>query len=137
MSYGAAAALQSAVFAALSDNSALSGFVSGAIFDAEPAGVLPETYVSIGPEKVRSASDGSAGGAVHEISISVVTEEAGFAGAKTVAAAISDILVDADLPLSRGRLVSLRFLKAKAMRDDVGSNRRIDLSFRARIDDGS
>ena len=54
--------------------------------------------------------------------------------AKTIAAAISDSLGGASLSLARGRLVSLRFQRASARRIDEGEVRRIDLTFRARIE---
>lgn len=135
MSYALSAPLQTAVFGALESDVTLAGLVDGAVFDAEPTGALPPIYVTLGAETVRTRSDGTAGGAFHDFVISIVTEAAGFAGAKTVAGVISDRLVDADLVMSRGRLVSCRFLKAKAARDDVGTRRRIDLTFRARVDD--
>lgn len=136
MTYGVSAALQTAVFGALSGDTDLSNLVGGAIFDAEPAGLLPEIYVTLGAETVRAQSDASGGGAVHEFVISVVTDAAGFSMAKQAAVSICDVLIDADLELSRGRLVSCRFAKAKAARVENGTARRIDLSFRARVDDG-
>ena len=136
MTYGVSAALQTALFGALSGDADLSNLVSGAIFDAEPAGVLPEIYVTLGPETVRAGSDGSGGGALHEFVISVVTDAAGFATAKVAAVAVCDVLIDVELDLSRGRLVSCRFAKAKAARVEKGAARRIDLTFRARVDDG-
>ncbi len=135
MSYAISAALQSAVFQHLSLDPVLTSLVPGAIFDAEPSGTLPSTYVSLGPESARAQSDATAGGAIHEFQVSVITDAAGFQGAKTVAAAISDALIDADLVLGRGDLVSLRFYKARAARVDTGTARRIDLTFRARVDD--
>jgi len=135
MSYGVSAALQEAVYGALNGDTILASFVGGAIFDAEPSGVLPSLYVTLGAENVRASSDVTAGGAIHEFVVSVVTDAAGFSGAKTVAAAVSDVLVDADLNLSRGALVSCRFFKARAVRDEAGVTRRIDLTFRARVDD--
>ncbi|MEP3345268.1 MAG: DUF3168 domain-containing protein [Litoreibacter sp.] len=136
MTYAVSAALQGAVFGALAGDSGLSALVGGAIFDAEPAGSLPELYVTLGPENVRAGSDGSAGGALHEFVISVVTDAAGFSTAKQAGAAVCDLLIDADLALERGRLVSCRFLKAKASRVGTGAVRRIDMTFRARVDDG-
>ena len=136
MTYGVSAALQAAVYGALAEDGVLSSLVSGAIFDAEPAGSLPELYVTLGPESVRAGSDGSGGGAVHEFLISVVTDAAGFSTAKQAGVAVCDALIDADLALDRGRLVSCRFLKAKAARAESGTARRIDLTFRARVDDG-
>lgn len=132
MSYGGAAALQAAVFARLISFAGLSGV---AVYDAVPPGEAPEVFVLIGPEEARDASDQSGGGAEHRFSLSVISREAGFSGAKAVAAAVSDALVDADLVLSRGRLVGLGFLRAQARRRDNGAVRRIDLTFRARIED--
>ena len=135
MSYGVSAALQSAVFQRLQADTVLVALVGGDVFDAAPSGSVPVTYVSLGPEEVADASDKTGAGAVHEFTVSVVTEAAGFRGAKDVAAAISDALIDAPLDLARGRLVSLRFLKARARRVQDGDVRRIDLRFRARVED--
>ncbi|MEM9785020.1 MAG: DUF3168 domain-containing protein, partial [Pseudomonadota bacterium] len=54
---------------------------------------------------------------------------------KDAAAAVSDALVDADLTLARGTLVSLNFYKAKAARVGTGDMRQINLIFRARVAD--
>jgi len=85
MSYAVSSALQAAVFQALSGNAALTSLVGSAVFDALPAGTVPPLYVALGPERVRDASDQSGGGALHEVVISVVTDQAGFVGAKDVA----------------------------------------------------
>jgi len=135
MSYGVAGALQAAVYQHLVGDGALDALVSGAIFDAVPAGTVPDLYVSIGPEDVRDRSDKTGGGALHIFTVSVIDNGAGFARAKAAAAAVSDALVDASLTLSRGTLVSLRFDRARARRVQTGDLRRIDLTFRARVDD--
>lgn len=135
MSYGVAAALQEGVYQALVADTDLAGLVSGAIYDVVPAGSVPGTYVSLGPEDASEQSDGTGGGAVHRITVSVVTDAAGFQTAKQVAAAVSDCLDNAALGLNRGRLVSLNFLRAKARRMRSGEVRRIDLTFRARVED--
>ncbi|TMM54311.1 DUF3168 domain-containing protein [Sulfitobacter sabulilitoris] len=135
MSYGTAGALQSAIYGALVADAALDALVSGAIYDAVPSGTLPETYVSLGRETARDASDKSGTGAVHQVDVVVITSVPGFAGAKAVAAAVSDVLHDADLVLSRGRLVSLRFERAQARRIEQGTGREIVLRFRARVED--
>ena len=135
MSYGVSSALQQAVFQRLQADTALVTLVGTDIFDAAPPGIVPETYVSIGPEDVKDASDKSATGAVHEFTVSVVSDAAGFRTAKDVAAAVSDALVGAALVLSRGTLVSLTFLRAKAKRVQDADTRRIDLRFRARVED--
>ncbi|MHC0053108.1 DUF3168 domain-containing protein [Actibacterium sp. D379-3] len=135
MSYGAAAALQAAVYQRLVADAALAAIVGGAIYDAVPPGDLPATYVSIGPEDARDRSDKTGAGALHIFTISVVSNIAGFAQAKAVAAAVSDALNDAPLVLSRGTLVGLSFDRARARRVRNGDVRRIDLTFRARVDD--
>lgn len=134
MSYGIAAALQAAVYQRLLADAALGALVGTAIYDAVPPGTVTGTYVSLGPEDVLDASDKTGDGAVHDFVISVITDEAGFATAKAVAAAVSDALVDADLVLSRGHLVALWFLRAKARRVEKAETRRIDVIFRARVE---
>ncbi len=135
MSYAAAAALQQAVFQKLAGDSTLAALVSDAIYDVLPAGTLPPTYVTLGPEEARDRSDKSGGGAWHRFTVSIITESEGFYTAKQVAAAINDALVGADLTLSRGRLAGLHFNRARARREGTGNLRRIDLTFRARVDD--
>lgn len=136
MSYGNGEALQTAVYQHLQADAAIAALVGPAVYDALPVGSKPETYVTLGEEDVRDRSDVTASGAVHRFRVSVVTEASGYAGAKAVAAAISDALVDADLTLSRGRLVSLSFERASARRSGkAGRARRIDLRFRAHVED--
>ena len=135
MSYAAAAALQEAVFAHLSADPALSALLGGAIYDALPAGPVPPLYLALGPEVARDRSDITARGAEHDMTLAVVSDTAGFQQAKTVAAAVCDALLAPVLVLARGRLVAIRFLRANARRDGAGQRRRIELTFRARLDD--
>jgi hypothetical protein len=135
MSYGVSAALQSAVFQALSNDAVLDGYVSGAIYDAAPSGTVPSLYVSLGPEDVTDASDQTGHGARHGFIVSVVADTAGFLTAKEIAAVISDVLVDADLTLTRGTLIGLYFVSAKARRVQDSDVRRIDIRFMARVQD--
>ncbi|MCA0272690.1 MAG: DUF3168 domain-containing protein [Proteobacteria bacterium] len=134
MSYSVGAALQAAVYQKLVADTALEALVAGAIYDSVPPGTVTGTYVSLGPEDVRDASDQVGRGAVHEFTVSVVTDQAGFQSAKAVASAVSDALTDADLVLARGRLVGLWFLSARARRVEKADIRRIDLTFRARVE---
>lgn len=129
MSYGMAAALQAAIYQRLV---AQMGAVP--VLDAVPKGQRPGLFVLIGPEEVTDQSDKTGGGAEHRFVISVISEAAGFQVAKDTAVAVSDALVDAGLVLARGRLVGLRFLRASARRLDEGRVRRIDLTFRARVE---
>ncbi|GGH26045.1 Protein of unknown function [Cribrihabitans marinus] len=136
MSYGVSAALQAAVYQHLMADAGVGDQVGGAIYDALPPGELPATYVTLGPEEVRDASDGTGAAAWHRFTVSVVTDAAGFGAAKTLAGAICDALEDAPLGLSRGRLVGLRFERASARRTGAARRlRRIDLRFRARVED--
>ena len=135
MSYGVSAALQRSVYQRLIADPALSAEVGDAIYDVVPAGEIPSTYVSLGPEDVRDRSDKTGRGARHDFVVSVVTDAAGFQTAKSAAGAITDALVGADLALTRGRLVTLTFQRARALRVESGQVRRIDLSFRALVED--
>ncbi|KMW56581.1 Gene Transfer Agent (GTA) [Candidatus Rhodobacter oscarellae] len=135
MSYAMAAALQTAVFQRLETDLSLTALVGTAIYDAAPPGTIPGTYLVLGPEEVRDRSDASQAGAAHDFIVTVVSDGAGFQNAKNVATVVSDALVDADLVLSRGRLISLRFVRAKADRMSRGTQRKIDLRFRALVED--
>lgn len=135
MSYAISAALQRAVFAALTSDPAVADAVGGAVYDALPAGVLPDLYVSLGPEAVRVADDKTGTGAVHLFEVSVITEVPGFSAAKLAAGTVCDVLHDANLTLDRGRLVSMRFERARAGKIHKGAGRKIDLTFRARVED--
>jgi hypothetical protein len=132
MSYGVAAALQEALFDRLAALPELAGVP---VVDALPKGQAAGTFVLLGTEEVRDLSDATGGGAEHRLVISVVSTAAGFLTAKGLAVAISDALAGAPMVLARGRLVGLAFLRASARRRDEGKVRRIDLTFRARVED--
>jgi hypothetical protein len=132
MSYGVSAALQAAIYGRLTGFPALTGV---AVYDAVPSGGGTGTFVLLGPEEVMDQSDKTGGGAEHRLQISVISDAAGFLAAKNVGVAVSDALVGAGLTLTRGVLVSLLFVKAKARRIDEGDTRRIDMTFRARVQD--
>ncbi len=136
MSYGVSAALQAAVFQQLVDDRVISSQVGDAVYDAVPSGTLPQTYITLGPEEVREASDKTGKGTLHRFTVSVVSEAAGFSAAKTLAGAVCDALDGAALTLDRGRLVGLWFERASARRTGTGGAiRQIDLRFRARVED--
>ncbi|MBV2361327.1 DUF3168 domain-containing protein [Thalassococcus sp. CAU 1522] len=135
MSYALSAALQAAIYQHLANDAALQALVGSNVFDAMPEGSVPALYVLLGQESVRDASDVSGRGSWHDLGVSVVTASAGFQTAKDAAAAICDALIDAPLALTRGRLVGMAFRRARAVRAS-GGVRRIDLTFRARVDDG-
>lgn len=135
MSFAMSGPLQAAVYAALTADTALAAIVGSAIYDAVPTGTLPPIYVRLGSETVTDASDCSSAGALHVFAISVITTSPGFAQAKAAAAAISDVLHGGDFSLSRGRLVYLRFERARATREESAATRQIELRFAARVQD--
>ncbi len=135
MSYGAAAALQSAVFGLLDADADVKALSQGLVFDAAPTGEIPPLYVTLGPEEVRDRGEGTGHMARHDFTVSVVADQGGFLAAKSLAAAISDVLVDARPMLARGRVVQLDFRRASARRTGRGTRRRIDLRFSALVAD--
>ena len=114
--------LQTAVYDRLSGDADLRAIVGVHVYDAMPAGPVPDLYVLIGEESVKDASDQSGAGAVHDLSISV-----------QAAAAIWSALDSASLMPSRGRIVGLWFRASQAKRSSAGQ-RKIDLKFRARLE---
>lgn len=139
MSYAATAALQSAVYQVLRDSAALAALVGDAVYDAMPVAAPTGTYVALGPEEVKDAGDMTAAGANHDFVVSVLSgsdEANGFSAVKEVAVAVSDALENAGITLDRGHLAGLWFLRARARRAEKGAGRRVDMTFRARIDLG-
>lgn len=131
MSYASSAALQAALFGRLSALPALAGVP---VLDAVPHGSRPGTFVLIGPEEVRDQSDKSSAGAEHRVTISVISDAEGFLAAKSLAVAISDSLAGSVPVLARGRIVGVWFLRAVARRLSEGRVRRIDMTFRVRVE---
>ena len=135
MSYAMAVAVQTAIFQALRDDADLAALVGAAIYDELPKGALPSIYVTLGPETVEDRSDVTGAGSLHRLTLSVVSDAAGFAQAKTVGGVISDVLAR-PMALDRGQMVYLNFERAVAQRSgSAGKRRRVDLRFRARVDD--
>lgn len=135
MSYGMASALQAAVYQRLIADTGLQALIGTAVYDAMPPGSLPATFVVLGEEDVRDASDVTGAGARHDFTVSVVSDAQGFATAKAAAGVIGDALDGSPLTLTRGRLVGLWFQRARARRMGAGDQRRIDMRFRARTED--
>ena len=132
MSYGMAHALQAAIYQRLTAIPELAGVP---VADALPKGQGTGTFILIGPEDVIDQSDKTGQGAEHRFAVSVISDAAGFLAAKAVAVLVSDSLIGAPLVLARGRLSGLWFLKAVARRLDDGKARRIDMTFRARVEE--
>lgn len=140
MTYAISEPLQRAVFAKLAGDPNLSALVGADIFDAPlpfDGVATPDEYITIGPERVVEAGSASSSGAVHDFFVIVHSNSEGFGTAKTIAGAVCDVLLDAQLVLTRGHVVCLRFLRAKAELGRPPEKRRISLSFRAFVEDNS
>lgn len=135
MSYAISAALQAAVYQLLTADAALAALVAGRIHDQMPPGPVEGTYVSLGEETVRDRSDKTTAAAEHRLTVSVVSDEAGFRTAKDTAGRIGEILTGAVPSLTKGRVVAIHFISARARRVRAGQTRRIDLIFRAIVED--
>ena len=131
MSYAAASALQSAVYGRLTGFPALAGVT---VADAVAPGAGNGKFILLGPETASDRSDKTGAGVEHVFQVSVISDETGFLSAKVIAGHVSDALVGAGLSLASGTLVSLLFVRAVARRLKEGEHRRIDLTFRARVD---
>jgi Protein of unknown function (DUF3168) len=131
MSYAAAAALQTAVYGRLTGFPALAGVT---VVDAVAPGAGTGQFILLGPEATNDRSDKSGAGAEHQFQVSVISDDTGFLSAKVIAGHVSDALIGAGLTLTTGKLVSLYFVRAIARRLKEGEHRRIDMTFRARVD---
>lgn len=135
MSYAIAASLQRAIFARLAGEAEIIEIVGPNIYDAVPAGTEPEVFVLIGEEAVRDRSTKTSDGAHHDFTVSVFADQHGFANSKALAAIICDSLLASDLPLDRGRVTGVWFRRARTRRGRAPDRRRIDLQFRAHVED--
>ncbi|MEM8786764.1 MAG: DUF3168 domain-containing protein [Pseudomonadota bacterium] len=138
MSYVLSAALQSAVYQRLTQDAALMALVGQDVYDAPPQTApaeAPDLHVTLGEERVRDGSTKTSDGAVHDFTVTVHARTEGFSHPKAAAAAVCEALLPADLVLDRGHLVDLRLLNARAIRGRADQPRRVDLRFRAVLED--
>ncbi len=139
MTYALAWPLQQAVYAALQADPAIAALVEDRIYDAAPHAERTDApladYITLGDETVRAWDTADGQGSSHDFAVTVHSGGQGYAQSKALAGVICDVLVDADLALSRGRLIGLRFLQAQAQRGKGAERRRIALRFRAIIED--
>jgi len=134
MTLALSGALQGAIYAALVNDAGVTALVGAEIYDAPlpSGGAVPAgEFITLGPENVKPFNTATSEGAVHDFSVSIHSGANGFDAAKAVAAAVSTVLIDANLPISGGALVALRFVKAEAKRGIAPELRRIDMRFRA------
>ncbi len=142
MTYAFGWALQQGVFAALSAHPDIAALVADRIHDEPPhrgeldAATAAAPYLLLGEETVAPWDTASDRGAAHDLSISAVSSEPGFATVKRIAAAVCDAL-DGEIALARGRVAAVRFLGARTARGRRGQARRIDMRFRVIVEDAS
>lgn len=134
MSYLNGGAVQAALHARLRTDAGVAAAVGAAIHDELPEGGAAGTYLVLGEETVRDRSDADGPGAEHRVTVSVISDAAGFAAAKAAAAAVVAALTGAALPIGPARVVGLWFDRAEAYRQSAGGGRRIDLRFRLRTE---
>jgi hypothetical protein len=138
VTYALAAGLQAAIYARLTGDPELWDLVGERIYDApveeRPNDATPD-HVTLGEETVRAWTTKTSAGAIHDFDVTVHSGRDGFGAAKRIAAAVCAALVDAPLGIDGGRLVALRFLRAKAERGRAPEKRRIALRFRAVLDE--
>ncbi len=130
--------LQAAIYTALSNDSALVALVGTEIYDAPlpSGGNLPEgEHVTLGEEISRPFNSATSRGSIHDLAIFVHSTASGFSAAKEVVRAIGNVLDDANLPISGGHMVRLQFLRARARRGVAPELRRIELRFRAVLEE--
>ncbi|MQY41656.1 DUF3168 domain-containing protein [Epibacterium sp. SM1969] len=134
MSYATSAALQMAIYDALQSDSAVSSVLSGHIYDALPSGSLPAIYALIGTEEARDRSDKTHSATLYLVTIRVISESAGFVGAKQAAGAICDAILGSNMVMTRGAISGCWFDRAYA-RSLKSGGREVSLRFRFHVDD--
>lgn len=138
MSYAMSHALQEAVFTTLTQDAGLLALVGQDIYDAPPQvdpAEVPAVSVTLGPERVRDGSTKTSSGAVHDFTVMVHARTEGFSRPKAAAAAVCEALLDVPITLARGHLINLRMLSARAVRGPAAEPRRVELRFRAVLQD--
>lgn len=138
MSIVLSASMQAALFETLVTDPALSALIGDAVYDATPAtdGSVPMgEYLTIGTGDIRPFDTATSAGGVHDFDVTVHSASEGFSKAKLVAAAVGQALSDAALPIAGGTTVALRFVRARAKRGAAPELRRIELRFRAVLEE--
>ncbi|ARO14273.1 hypothetical protein BVG79_00921 [Ketogulonicigenium robustum] len=128
MSYTLSLALQQALFTRLTTTDGL----SLPVHDALPSGTVPPLYIAIGPEDVESLATPDGPITLHQVKISVIATGGGFGTAKGIAAQIITALT-APLELPAGH-ASAPLFQAATAKSTTGADRRIDLTFRIRLE---
>lgn len=136
MSYSLSSALQAAVYERLSEDAFLASLVGSAIYDEplQQAHNSESAYVVVGEETVRPFDTQTSSGALHDFDVTVHSGHFGFDCAKRIAGRICAALVGSQWDLAGGKIVDIRFLRARAQRGRSPVKRTISLRFRAVVD---
>ena len=132
----AAAALQEAVFSALSADAALEALLGGArVYDGAPRNA-EAPYVHLGEITARDWSTASEAG--REISFAAVawSEIPGRSESLAIAERVQALLHDTAFDLDGYRLVNLRHLSTETARAENPEGRRATIRFRAVVEPG-
>ena len=123
-------ALQKAIYAHLSADTAIVALVGTRLFDNVP-GDASFPYLTLGEAQVDDWSTGDEGGSEHFLSLHVFSRAGGRAEAKSILGAARSALHDASLTLEGFQLINLRFLSAETRRESDGATWRGTIRFRA------
>ncbi len=112
--------LQKAIFAALTNDSALTALLGGpSVYDRVPAdATLP--YITLGDGTWRDWSTATETGAEHELRLHIWVRDGGRQYVRTIADTVHARLHDQPLALEEGVLVNLRFQRAQILTDPDG-----------------
>ncbi|PKQ06237.1 MAG: DUF3168 domain-containing protein [Alphaproteobacteria bacterium HGW-Alphaproteobacteria-12] len=119
-------ALQKAIYATLSADSALSALVDTRIHDNVPGDVL-FPYLALGENETRDWP----GGMEHRLTLYAFSRRRGRTETKRIIGAVNAALHDAALTLQDHALINLRFLDAASRREADGETWRGTIRFRA------
>ncbi|MEM0977274.1 MAG: DUF3168 domain-containing protein [Pseudomonadota bacterium] len=122
-------AVQAFLYSHLTGDVVLSNLVGGAIYDAAPAGDLPEIAIIIGAEEVIDVSDAGASARLHRAEVEIIARGPGFLAAKDVAGNIRRVLEAASGPVSNGHVTRTQFRRAQSLRETADGLRRIRMRF--------
>lgn len=131
MPLSASWAMQTALYAALSNHPALSTLLGGThIYDDIPQSVSAP-YITIGQNSLRDWSTGTEGGYEHELVLNVWSRSGGRKQVQDIAEAVHEILHDQTLTLTDHKLVNLRQIFLDVRREPDGEFYRAIMRFRA------
>jgi hypothetical protein len=124
-------ALQRAVYAALSNDSTVTGLLGGARIHDDVPQSADFPFVTLGTASISDWSTGTEPGLEHRLDVHVWSRYAGKREAFAVIDAVRAILHDASLSLSGAQLVNLRCQSFEVRRDEDGETYHGVARFRA------